>query len=100
DVTGVLSSSAPTTPLGDWDADGNLGLTVKPSDMKPTEPNLAKYQDWDYPVTGAGLVLAGPVDLTLWSTPKLKKDQDLDYAAWLYDCPATGACTLITSTVN
>jgi hypothetical protein len=39
---------------------------------------------------GRGLVLNGPVAMTLSTSFKGQASHDLDYATWLYDCPASG----------
>ena len=100
-LTGAMSTTAPTTPATDWDLDGHPGLTIKDSDLKPTEGDPRKYQLWSYTVPTGGLTLNGPVSVNLWSSPHFKANQDLDYAAWVYDCDALGGnCQLLTSAVN
>ncbi len=85
----------------DWDLDGHPGLTIKSSDLKATEPDPRKFQTWSYAVPGGGLGLHGPMSLSLWSSPQFKKDQDVDYSAWVYSCDGLGlTCQLLTSAVK
>jgi hypothetical protein len=97
-TTGTASTTRPpaTTPIVDVDGDGHPGLTVRSSGMKPDESDVTKYQEWEYAVP-SDLSLNGPVKLNLWTSLKDKAREDLDYAAWVYDCVG-GACTLLTGT--
>jgi hypothetical protein len=99
-AVGVMTTTALTDSATDWDGDGSPGLTVKESDMKLTETDPAKFQVWSYAVPAGGLSFNGPVSLSLWSTPKQKASQDLDYTAWLDDCDSGGSCTTLTSVVH
>ncbi|PKW27437.1 Ig-like domain-containing protein [Phycicoccus duodecadis] len=98
--TGALSTAPPGNGIGDYDADGNPGLTIKPSDMKPTETDPLKYQEWGYAVPSGGLTMNGPLTMDLWTSLKNQAGKDLDYASWVYDCTAPSTCSLIASTVN
>jgi Bacterial Ig domain len=100
-ATGDLTASAPTAAATDWDGDKHPGLTIRDGDLKVTTSDPAKYQQWSYATPSAGLKLSGPISLDLWSTPKQRKDQDIDYSAWLYSCNSSGAsCQLLTSATN
>ncbi|MFL6099434.1 MAG: Ig-like domain-containing protein [Actinomycetales bacterium] len=99
--TGRLTVSAPTEATTDWDGDSHPGLTIRDSDLKVTETDPKKYQEWSYQAPSGGLALNGPVSLDLWSTPRQRKDQDIDYSAWLYSCNSSGgSCQLLTSATN
>jgi hypothetical protein len=100
-ATGALTVGAPTEGATDWDGDKHPGLTIRDSDLKVTTSDATKYQQWSYAAPSGGLTLSGPVSLDLWSTPKQRKDQDIDYSAWLYSCNSSGGgCQLLTSATN
>ncbi len=100
-VPGDLTTSAPTAGATDWDGDKHPGLTIRDSDLKVTTSDPTKYQQWSYATPSGGLKLNGPVSLDLWSTPRQRKDQDIDYSAWLYSCNSSGgSCQLLTSATN
>lgn len=100
-ATGALTVSAPTEAATDWDGDNHPGLTIRDSDLKVTATDPTKYQQWSYSAPSGGLTLNGPVALDLWTTPKQRKDQDIDYSAWLYSCNGSGgSCQLLTSATN
>ena len=86
----------PTTPITDIDADGNDGLTIESGGMKPDETDPRKFHEWDYPVP-SDMLLNGPVTLDLWTSLEGRANEDLDYAAWVYDCLGA-TCSLLTST--
>jgi hypothetical protein len=99
--TTPMTTGAPTEGATDWDRDGRPGLTIRESDMKPTEPDPRKFQTWSYTVPGGGMSLHGPMSLSLWSSPHFKKGQDVDYSAWVYSCDGAGSnCQLLTSQVK
>ncbi len=97
---GSLTTSPPVGGIGDYDSDGSPGLTIDPSSMHDDETDTQKYQEWSYPVPAGGLTLNGPITMDLWTSLKDQADKDLDYAAWVYDCDASSACTLLASTVG
>ena len=97
---GSLSTTPPSNALGDYDSDGNPGLTIKSSDMKPTENDPQKFQEWSYPVPTGGLTMNGPITMDLWTSLKNQANHDLDYAAYVYDCATASSCTLLASTAN
>ncbi len=100
-LTSPMSTTAPASAPTDWDLDGHPGLTIKDSDLKPTETDTHKYQSWSYATPAGGLTLNGPMSVNLWSSPHFKANQDLDYAAWVYNCDSLGGnCQLLTSAVN
>ena len=100
-LTTPMTTAAPTEAATDWDHDGHPGLTIKSSDLKATEPDPNKFQTWSYTVPSAGLSLHGPMSLSLWSSPRFKKGQDVDYSAWVYSCNGLGGgCQLLTSVVK
>ena len=96
---GSLTTTPPSTGIGDYDADGSPGLTIDPSSMKPDETDPQKFQEWSYPVPTGGLTMNGPITMDLWTSLKDEADKDLDYAAWVYDCGPAG-CALLASTVG
>ncbi len=98
--TGALTSTPPVGAVSDWDLDGNPGLTIRSSDMKPTESDPTKYQIWSYPVPPSGMNFDGPITMDLWTSLKDQANKDLDYAAWVYDCNGVAGCSLLASTVN
>jgi hypothetical protein len=100
-LTTPMTTGAPTEPATDWDHDGHPGLTIKASDLKPTEADTHKFQTWSWAVPSGGLTLHGPMSLSLWSSPRFKSGQDVDYSAWVYSCDGGGAsCQLLTSAVK
>ncbi|WP_299443583.1 Ig-like domain-containing protein [uncultured Phycicoccus sp.] len=100
-AVGSLTTTPPAGGIGDYDSDGNPGLTIKSGGLKPDESDPLKYQEWSYPVPGGGLTMNGPITMSLWTSLENNADQDLDYAAWVYDCDGGGgACSLIASTVG
>ena len=42
----------------------------------------------------------GPITMDLWTSLEGKDNEDLDYAAWVYDCATPSSCTLLASTAN
>jgi hypothetical protein len=100
-LTTPMTAAAPTEGATDWDRDGHPGLTIKSSDLRATEPDTHKFQTWSYSVPAGGLSLHGPMSLSVWSSPRFRKGQDVDYSAWVYDCDDHGStCRLLTSVVK
>ncbi len=99
-TTGSLTTTPPLNGIADYDLDGNPGLTIKSSDMKATETDPLKYQEWSYPVPAGDVVMNGPITMDLWTSLKNQANHDLDYASWVYDCNGFFGCSLIASTVN
>jgi Bacterial Ig domain len=98
--TDQIASMDPSAPAGvsDWDHDGKPGLTIKSSDLKESLTDEHKFQTWSYTVPGGGLSLNGPVALDLWTSLQNKANEDLEYAAWVYDCAPGGGCTTLLAT--
>jgi putative nucleotidyltransferase with HDIG domain len=99
DEIGDLTVTAPTGGVADWDSDGKPGLTIKSSDLKESENDQHKYQIWSYVAPTGGLTLNGPVTLDLWTSAEGRADQDIEYAAWVYECgPGGGSCATLLAT--
>jgi putative nucleotidyltransferase with HDIG domain len=99
DEVGVLDPSAPTGGVSDWDSDGKPGLTVKDSDLHESESDQRKYQTWSYAVPAGGVELNGPVTLDLWTSAEGRAHEDIEYAAWIYECgPGGGSCSRLLAT--
>ncbi len=96
-----MSTAVPpaASPVPDYDADGDPGLTIEHGDGKETITDGDKYQVWRY-VLPAAMQLNGPVTLELWSTVKdFRTDKNAHPYVYLYDCDAGGAsCVKIAET--
>jgi hypothetical protein len=91
---------ATTSEPDDYEPDTHPGFTIKAGGDKLDGADVEKYQTWEYPA--GGLVLNGPVSMTLWTSLEGKTTQDLDYSSWLLDCPpsavADADCVVLAST--
>ncbi len=88
---GALSPTAPVAS-GDWDSDGQPGLTILKGGQDDDEDQVDRFHEWQYTVPAGGVTLDGPVQLQL-SSRTVKLDLDgahVDYTIWLYDCSASG----------
>ncbi|HSS68884.1 MAG TPA: tandem-95 repeat protein [Nocardioidaceae bacterium] len=94
DEIGAMDPSMPGSGVSDWDHDGDPGLTVKSSNLDESETDARKFQTWSYAAPPGGLDLNGPVSLDLWTSLEGRAHEDLEYAAWVYECgPAGASCT-------
>ena len=94
DEVGQMDPSTPASGISDWDHDGDPGLTIKASNLRESETDSRKFQTWSYAAPPGGLDLNGPVSLDLWTSLEGRAHEDLQYAAWVYECgPAGGSCT-------
>jgi hypothetical protein len=85
-----MSIAAPpsASPVPDYDADGNPGLTIEKSDGKETVSDPLKWHEWTYTVP-ADLTLNGPVTLDLWGAlDGLLLGKAGHPHVYLYDCAA------------
>jgi hypothetical protein len=91
-----LAAPPAASPVPDYDADGDPGLTIKSSGGGASESNSEKFQDWAY-VLPAPMLLNGPVTLELYSTVRrFEVNKDAHPHVYLYDCAAGGvSCTKI-----
>jgi Concanavalin A-like lectin/glucanases superfamily/F5/8 type C domain len=102
-----LDNTAPTaTNLFNYDTDRDAfaGLMIHKGGAGAGETDPTKAQAWRYTAPQAGLALTGDVELTVFSGMKdfesstSARNKRGFVRAFLRDCPASGACTLITST--
>ena len=63
----VAERARPGSPVPDYDADGDPGLSIKESNGSEFTLDPRRIKAWTY-TTSAPLVLNGPVTLRLWST--------------------------------
>lgn len=93
-----ISTTAPAaaSPVPDYDADGEQGLTIKSSDGDENNSDSREYQIWRY-VLPSSTVLNGPVRLQLWSTTELfEVGKAVHPHIYLYDCGSGGgSCVVI-----
>ncbi len=79
------------SPVPDYDADGQPGLTIENSNGDESTSDPGKVQVWTYALASP-LQVNGPVTLQLWSTATLfSLAKTVHPYVFLYDCAAGGA---------